>query len=453
LFIFEGGIKEQQEINLLIDRSILDDIYEGILIIDADFRVLHFNQRAKEITEYSKTEATGKRCYEVLKLSNCGDGCPVRGMLKKDQSFVDYQSELIRKDGHRIPISIRFSIWRRANGKFNGGIICIRDLPTRVNILELPEKSYSFQNIVTRNRRILEIFEIIPDISRTDASVLIQGESGTGKELFSQALHNLSHRQNGPLIKVNCAALPETLLESELFGYVRGAFTDAKKDKPGRFQMADGGSLFLDEIGDLSTSLQVKLLRAVQEKEFVPLGSTHSVSVDVRVISATNRDLERLVKEGRFRQDLYYRLNVIKLEIPSLRERPEDIPPLVEHFLRKLNERHNNKIYEISGKAMDILLHYSFPGNVRELENILEHAYILCKGTTITDVNLPSYLLGIEHELKKIDLRGNVMNDVTNKAILRMLNKHNWNRSKAAEELGIHRTTLWRKLRKIDSPN
>lgn len=431
------------------DKSILDDIYEGILIIDSNFRILHFNQRAKEITEYSKAEAIGKRCYEVLELINCREGCPVKGMVRKEQSFVDYQSELLRKDGHRIPISIRFSIWRKASGQFNGGIISIRDMPTKVNILELPEKSYSFQKIITRNRRILEIFEILPDISRSDASVLIQGESGTGKELLSVAIHNLSLRKNGPLIKVNCAALPETLLESELFGYVRGAFTDARKDKPGRFQMADGGTIFLDEIGDLSISLQVKLLRAVQEKEFVPLGGTNTVNVDVRVISASNRNIEQLVKEDRFRQDLYYRLNVIKLELPSLRERPEDIPPLVDHFLRKLNERQNRQIYEVSSKAMDILLHYSFPGNVRELENILEHAYILCKGTTITENNLPSYLLGIENELKKIDLRGNVMNDVTNKTIIRMLNKHNWNKSKAAEELGIHRTTLWRKLRRM----
>ncbi len=432
------------------DRSILDDIYEGIIIIDCDFRIVYFNPRANDITKYSKDEAIGRHCHDVLKLTNCREGCPVRGMVRKDQIFVDYQSELLRKDGHRIPISIRFSVWRKASGKFNGGIISIRDLPTKVNILELPEKSYSFQNIITRNKEILEIFEILPDISRTDASVLIQGESGTGKELLSLAVHNLSLRHDGPLIKVNCAALPETLLESELFGYVRGAFTDARRDKPGRFQLADGGSLFLDEIGDLSTSLQVKLLRAVQEKEFVPLGGTHTVNVDVRVISATNRNLEQLVKEGRFRQDLYYRLNVIKLEIPSLRKRPEDIPPLVDHFLRKLNERHNHQIYEISSKAMNILLHYSFPGNVRELENILEHAYILCKGTSITENNLPSYLLGIENELKKIDRRGNVMNDVANKTILRMLNKHNWNKSKAAQELGIHRTTLWRKLRRMD---
>lgn len=371
--------------------------------------------------------------------------------MRKDQSFVDYQSELLRKDGRLIPVSIRFSIWRKPSGQFNGGIISIRDLPARANILELPEKSYSFQNIITRSRRILEIFEILPDISLSNASVLIQGESGTGKELFAVAIHNLSLRHDGPLIKVNCAALPETLLESELFGYVRGAFTDARKDKPGRFQMAEGGSLFLDEIGDLSTSFQVKLLRAVQDKEFVPIGGTHTVNVDVRVISATNRNLEQLVKEGRFRQDLYYRLNVIKLDLPSLKERPEDIPPLVDHFLRKLSERHNRRIYEISRNAMDILLHYSFPGNVRELENILEHAYILCKGQSITDNNLPSYLLGIEDELKKIDLRGNVMNDVANKAILRMLDKHNWNKSKAAQELGIHRTTLWRKLRRINN--
>jgi PAS domain S-box-containing protein len=433
------------------DRSILNDIFEGIIIIDSNFHILHFNKRAKEITEFSEEEAIGKGCYEVLNLTNCKDGCPVRSMLKEGQIFVDYQSELLRRDGYKIPVNIRFSIWRKANGDFNGGIISIRDLPTRVNFLELPEKAYNFQNIITRNRKLLEIFEILPDVSRTNAPVLIQGESGTGKELFASAIHNLSPRRNGPLIKVNCGAIPETLLESELFGYVRGAFTDARRDKPGRFKMADGGSLFLDEIGDLSPSLQVKILRAVEEKEFVPLGGTQSIRVDVRIISATNRNLEQLVKEGRFRQDLYYRLNVIKFELPTLKERREDIPHLVEHFLKRLNNKHNRQISGISKRAMEILLNYSFPGNVRELENILEHAYILCNDNLITEHHLPSYLMGVDKELKKIDKGGNLMREVGNRTMLEILEKHGWKKMLAAKELGIHRTTLWRRLKRMEN--
>ncbi|MDY7033381.1 MAG: sigma 54-interacting transcriptional regulator [Thermodesulfobacteriota bacterium] len=429
--------------------SVLENMGEAILIIDPDFRVVYFNKRAEEITGLGKTEALGKYCYEVLRLTNCEDGCPANRMIEEGENFVDYSSELVLENHVPVPVAIRFSILKDSSGLLSGGIIAIRDLPTKYKFSRSPQSAYSFQKIISKNKRILEIFEILPDISKTDVSILIQGESGTGKELFANAVHKLSLRQKAPLIKVNCAALPETLLESEFFGYVKGAFTDAKKDKPGRFQLADGGTIFLDEIGDISSALQVKLLRAVQDKEFVPLGGTKTVKVDVRVISATNRNLEQLVKEGRFRQDLYYRLNVIKLELPALRERPEDIPLLVDHFIGKFNQKNQRGIKRLSSDALDVLLQYEYPGNVRELENILEHAYIFCKGDTILKANLPSYIMGIQGELERIDEGSNLIHRVETDTILSTLRRHNWNKIKTADELGIHRSTLWRKLKRM----
>lgn len=443
----------QNIINEISGDSVLENIGEAILIIDPEFRIVYFNKRAEEITGFLRIEALGKHCYEILRLYNCNGGCPVQNMIDKGESFVDYYSDVVRKDEMPIPVAIRFSIFKDKKRSLSGGIIAIRDMPTKYQFSDSPKSAYSFQGIISKSKRILEIFEILPDISRTDASLLIQGESGTGKELFANAVHNLSIRQKKPLIKVNCAALPDSLLESEFFGYVKGAFTDAKKDKLGRFQLANGGTIFLDEIGDISPSLQVKLLRIVQDKEFVPLGGTKTIRVDVRVISATNRNLEQLVREGRFRQDLYYRLNVIKLELPTLRERPEDIPLLVDNFIAKFNQRDQRNVENISSDAMEILLDYGYPGNVRELENILEHCFVLCKGNVITREHLPSYVLGIEGKMETVENSSNLINQVETNTILSTLKKHNWNKVKASEELGIHRSTLWRKLKRMDICN
>lgn len=447
--IEKSNIEKDSFLRGISGDSVLENMGEAIIIIDPEFKIVYFNKRAEELTGLEKAEAIGKHCYEVLRLTNCYNGCPANRMIEEGENFVDYSSELIGKNQVPIPVAIRFSILKNSARSLSGGIIAIRDLPTKYQFSKSSKSAYSFQDIISKSKRILEIFEILPDISKTDVSVLIQGESGTGKELFANAVHNLSLRQNSPLVKVNCAALPDTLLESEFFGYVKGAFTDAKKDKPGRFQLADGGSIFLDEIGDISPSLQVKLLRAVQDKEFVPLGGTQTVKVDVRVISATNRNLEQLVKEGRFRQDLYYRLNVIILELSSLRERPEDIPLLMDHFIRRLNRKNQRNIERLSPDAMEILMHYDYPGNVRELENILEHAYILCKGDVILKTNLPSYIMGIKNELERIETGTNLIHKVETDTILSALRRHNWNKIKAAEELGIHRSTLWRKLKRM----
>jgi len=433
--------------NGLSGEQILEQLGEGVLIIDRHFRIVYFNARAEQITLHPRGEALGRTCREILKLTNCQDGCPAMRARQEGQSVIDYEARVTTRLGRQIPIHIRFSVIREPGGEFSGGIITIRDMPSRSLGGEEPS-DYMFQGILSRNRRILQIFEVLPDVSRTDASVLIQGESGTGKELFATAIHNLSLRQKGPFIKLNCSAFPETLLESELFGYVRGAFTDARKDKPGMFQLAHGGTLFLDEIGDITQALQVKLLRVLQDGEFMPLGGTCPTRADVRIISATNRRLEELVKQGRFRSDLYYRLNVVKFQLPPLRERPEDIPLLTHHILERFRSRIQSSARGISPEAMALLQRYEFPGNVRELENILEHALIMCKEPLIQPHHLPSYLQGLERELETaMDTK---MREVQTRTILQVLRKHNGNKLKAARELGIHRTTLWRRLKELN---
>ncbi|MEJ5376102.1 MAG: sigma 54-interacting transcriptional regulator [bacterium] len=433
--------------NGLSGEQILEQLGEGVLIIDQHFRIVYFNARAEQITLHRRQDALGRTCREILGLANCQDGCPAARARQEGQSVIDYEAQITTRSGRQIPIHIRFSVLREPAGEFSGGIITIRDMPSRGAQGE-EAADYSFQGILSRNRRILQIFEVLPDVSRTDASVLLQGESGTGKELFATAIHNLSLRQKGPFIKLNCSAFPETLLESELFGYVKGAFTDARKDKPGMFQLAHGGTLFLDEVGDITPALQVKLLRVLQDGEFMPLGGTSPVRVDVRIISATNRRLEDLVREGRFRSDLYYRLNVVKFQLPPLRERPEDIPLLTRKILERFSSRLQSNARGISPEALALLQRYDFPGNVRELENILEHALIMCKEALIQPHHLPSYLLGIERELEAA--KDTKMREVETRTILQVLRKHRGNKLKAARELGIHRTTLWRKLKELN---
>jgi len=445
------NFEDESQIFKISDVQILENIGEGILIIDDDFRITYFNQKAVSLTGINREEAVGKHCYEILKLSNCEEGCPAQKMIDVGESIVDYRSFLRRSGPAAIPVEIRFSILRnRHNNGFAGGIITVRDLPSKYRELEGEDQLYSFQGIYSNDKHMLELFEILPDLGRSDASVLIQGESGTGKELFAAAIHNLSYRKNNPFIIVNCAALPENLLESELFGYVKGAFTDARQNKPGRFQLAHQGSIFLDEVGDIPFSLQAKLLRVVEERKFTPLGGTNVVKVDVRIISASNRELEHMVAAGTFRRDLFYRLNVVKLEVPPLRDRPEDIPILIKHFISQFNKKNYRTIEGVSTNYLEILKNYTFPGNVRELENIIEHAFVMCRGNKIRRDHLPSYLLRSsnkkESPIKSIE---HAFNQMEKEAILKVLERHQGNRSAAADELGMHRTTLWRKLRRM----
>jgi transcriptional regulator with PAS, ATPase and Fis domain len=334
-------------------------------------------------------------------------------------------------------------------GRVVGAVETFRDLSLIAELRKEISKGYTFQDIVSRSKAIAELLRILPDVAESEATIIIQGESGTGKELFATAIHDLSPRKKGPLIKVNCGALPETLLESELFGYKKGAFTDAKKDKPGRFKLAEGGTLFLDEVGDLSKGTQVKFLRVLEQKEYEPLGGTLTERADVRIVAATHQDLVSLVEKGDFREDLFYRLNVMKLEIPPLRDRREDIPLLIDHFIGKLNRKTGKQIRSVSKGAMRFMLEYSYPGNVRELDNIIEHAFILCKGIEIKVTHLPQYVLSSAGRgLSKGSVGIQRLEDLEKGVILEALEKHKGDRGQAARELGVHRSTLWRKMKK-----
>jgi len=339
---------------------------------------------------------------------------------------------------------------RDADGTLLGGVETFRDLSAMEELRKEISSHYTFEDIVGKHRAILEIFDILPDISESDSTVLIEGKSGTGKELFARAIHNLSSRSSGPFVAVNCAALPESLLESELFGYVRGAFTNATQDKPGRFSQAKGGTILLDEVGELPVSTQVKLLRVLQEKSYEPLGSVKSVQADVRIIASTNRDLAHMVRQGLFREDLFFRLNVLRIRLPELMDRRGDIPLLVNHFVARHAARTGKRIVGVSDDVLSFLMRYDFPGNVRELENIIEHGVVLCRGEVIEMEHLPTELFGNvptpRSTTETEDLKA-TRNQAERQAIIDALARHNNNRLQTARDLGMHKTTLWRKMK------
>ncbi|MBM4332940.1 MAG: sigma-54-dependent Fis family transcriptional regulator [Deltaproteobacteria bacterium] len=309
---------------------------------------------------------------------------------------------------------------------------------------------FDFSKIIGKSRKMQELFDTLSLVAPTDATVLLLGESGTGKELVANSIHHNSQRGNQPFIKISCAALPETLLESELFGHEKGSFTGAIARREGRFQLAHRGTIFLDEIGEMSPTTQTKLLRVLQEKEFEPLGSPRTVKVDVRVVAATNKDLTREVKEGRFREDLFYRLNVVPISLPPLRERKEDIPALAAHFFRLYRDKNQKGLKDISGKAMDLLMRYDWPGNIRELENCIERAVIMARGEVIAPADLPSHIqaLFVGRETQEFNLPSGISLEQVEKAlILKTLDDAGGNRSRAAEILGINRRTLQNKLK------
>ncbi len=309
----------------------------------------------------------------------------------------------------------------------------------------------SFQNMVSRSPAMQKVFNILPEVSQVQTTLLITGESGTGKELVAGSVHELSPRKNGPFTAVNCGALPDNLLESELFGYKKGAFTDAKKDKPGKFAQAENGTIFLDEIGDISPAMQVKLLRVLQEKVYEPLGSTESVEADVRIIAATNRNLPEMVKKGEFRQDLYYRIKVLTIDLPPLRKRKSDIPLLCRHFISIFNSRYKKSIKEVSDRALNILLSHDYPGNIRELENILEHSSIFCRGSIIEPEHLPSEISESETRGSAEEFLSDVgsLDELEAKFIKKVLDETSGSRKEAAQRLGIHKATLFRKMNKL----
>ena len=426
-------------------EAVIHSISDGVFTVDSQWRITCFNRAAEEITGVSRSEALGRRCYEVIKSNICKDACVIQYTIDTGRPVVNLMVYFTDKQGLQIPVSVSTALFRNKKGELIGGVETFRDLRRLEEYRKQIEKSYSFEDIISKSKKIRHILDILPTIAVNESSVLITGESGTGKELFARALHNLSERSRKPFIAINCGGFPETLIESELFGYEAGAFTGATKAKPGRFALAEGGTLFLDEIGDLPPLLQVKLLRVLQEKTYEPLGSIRSLKADVRIIAATHRNIEAMVAEETFRQDLYYRINVIKLEIPPLRERMEDVPLLIKHFIGRFPSILDKDISGISPEALNILMSYDYPGNVRELENIIEHGCVLCPGSLIRAKDLPDWL----RPPSKENGAASSLEEVEKQFIISVLTKNNWNRLAAARELKIHKTTLFRKIKKL----
>ncbi len=433
-------------------RTILESISEGVFTIDKEWRITCFNKAAENITGFRWGEAIGKKCYEVMHANRCTSGCLLKDTIEKGKDHFDQIINIINRQGRKIPLSIRTSVLKDEKGDSIGGVVTFRDLSMIEQLRKEILNQYTFQDIISKNKEILKIFSILPDIAESESTVLIEGPSGSGKELFARAIHALSSRKDYPLVTVNCGALPDTLLESELFGYVKGAFTDAKKDKPGRFALAEKGTIFLDEVGDLPLPMQVKILRILEDKEYLPLGGTISQKADVRIIAATNRSLSEMVKGGAFREDLFYRLNVIKISLPPLSRRREDIPLLVDHFIHRLNVKHGKNILGVNPEVLDLFMTYDFPGNIRELENILEYAFILCHGFEIQLAHLPPDLLqamNSEINLSEILPSGPLLRRTEAQIIIETLLKNKGNRKRTAQELGIDKSTLWRKMKRF----
>jgi len=424
---------------------ILDSINEGVFTVDLDWKITAFNRAAERITGVQREDAIGQACCDVFHASICENECALRRTFESAIPVVNATAHIISNKGMRVPIRISAAILRDDDGRAIGGVETFQDLSQVEQLRKELKARYTFEDIVGRSPVMIQLFEILPRIAESSSTVLIQGPSGTGKELFARAIHNLSPRRKKRFVPVNCAALPDTLLESELFGYKAGAFTDARRDHPGRFVLAHGGTIFLDEIGDISPALQVRLLRVLQERIVEPLGSVKPVPVDVRVVAATNRDLTELVRTGFFREDLYYRIRVVYLELPGLKQRREDIPLLIDHCVAKFNRIQGKDIAGLSPDAMSRLMEHDFPGNVRELENIIEQAFVLCRGGIIELHHLPP-------ELRPASSSGNdTFGPVSIRAmekslIIETLRRYRGNRKKAARDLGINASTLYRKI-------
>jgi len=423
-----------------------DSTSDGIFAIDADYRLIAINGSAERTLGVARAEVIGKPCHRVLRANICRECCALRYAMETGEPVIDMAVDLRDAEDRRVPVAISCNVLRDRNGRVIGGVETFRNLNWVRKLVEEVDHQHPFASIVTEDAHMRHIFEILPTIANSDSSVLVHGETGTGKNLIAKAIHNLSPRRRKPYVTVNCGALPETLLESELFGYRAGAFTDAVRDRRGRIAAAEGGTLFLDEIGDMPASAQVKLLRFLQDRTYERLGDDTPVTADVRVITATNRNLSQLVDEGVFRRDLYYRINVMNIELPPLRDRSGDIPLLVRHFLEKLSLNRRKHVTGLTPEALEILRNHDYPGNIRELENIVEHAFVLCPGATVELGHLPERLrIGAGHRTGP----GASLEDLEARFILDALARNAWNRQATARELGIHRTTLLRRIRRL----
>lgn len=428
---------------------ILESISDGVFTVDHNWEITSFNRAAEEITGIPREEAIGRHCWEVFRSNMCEHDCALKRTMEENKSFVSTSSYIINAQKKQIPITVSTSPLKDKNGKMIGGVETFRDISLVEELRRKLHAGFQVGDMVSNSPAMKKIFNILPPVAESDSTVLLEGETGTGKELAARAIHSLSPRRKKPFIAINCGALPDTLLESELFGYKAGAFTNATKDKPGHFAMAEGGTIFLDEIGDTSPAFQVRLLRVLEEREYQPLGSVKKEKADIRIITATNQDLRAMVETGAFRRDLFYRINVVRLLLPPLRERMEDIPLLVSHFINKQNSLRGKRIQGIDQEVLSALMGYSFPGNIRELENIIEYAFVLCPEGDIHLQHLPGCLSERPFLPSECKIDGNPMKSAEIKIITDALVRNRYNRKAAAADLGMHKSTLFRKIHKL----
>jgi PAS domain S-box-containing protein len=433
-------------------QAILNSISEGVMTLDKDWKIASWNQAAERITGFHREEVVGKECAKVFRAPLCRENCPVDRALSCGHPYQDVQVAIRNKRNEMVHLLVNAAPLYDADGHIIGGLETFRDISQNLWMHDELERHYGYKNIIGRSQAMQKVYEVISSLMTTDTTVLIQGESGTGKELIAKALHFFGTRGDKPFVAVSCSALPESLLESELFGHVKGSFTGAIRDHMGKFELANGGSLFLDEIGEISLAIQVKLLRVLEEREFQRIGDNKSVKVNIRLITATNKDLYKKVVDGSFRDDLYYRLSVFPVHLPPLRERIEDVPLLVGHFIEKFNKQMGRNIQGIANRVLEILEAYSWPGNVRELANAMEHAFVHCKGLLIHATDLPHHILNAAPapSIPKPPKAERNLGLMERELIVRELESANWKKSVAAKRLGMSRATLWRKMEKFD---
>ena len=429
-------------------EAILESISDGVFTVNREWIITSFNRAAEQITGIARDQALGRPCWEVLRSSMCESQCALGYTLQSGKPVIGKTCYIIDSQGGRIPISVSTAMLRNSRGELVGGAETFRDL-SEVEKLRLELKGgLSMGNMVSHSPSMQKVLQIIPAVAASTSTVLLLGETGTGKELLARTIHSLGPNKDAPFVAVNCGALPDSLLESELFGYKAGAFTGAERDRPGRFAQAHGGTLLLDEIGEVSQALQIKLLRVLQEKTYDPLGSSKPEKSSARIITATNQDLEELVQQKLFRQDLYYRINIVRIELPPLRHRKEDIPHLAQHFVDRFNRLQRKEVQGLTPEAASLFMAYDWPGNIRELENIIERAFVICSGGKIGIEHLPPELT-----LKDTDMPTDFQtakNILEARNIEKALEQAGNNKTKAARLLGMHKSTLHRKLKRLN---
>ena len=430
-------------------KEILDSLPEGVYVIDKEFKIRFVNKAGYELTKKNPDDLLGNVCTALCKSERCELGCPITEVLNSGKNVIDLESTIDDVDGNLILVIINASLLKNEQNDPIGGIISFKR-NKKYSFDDYSKSTDHFYGIIGKSKPMLDVFNLIKEISTSFATVLITGETGVGKELVANAIQKTSRRAKSPFVKVNCAVLPDNLLASELFGHVKGAFTDARQDRVGRFEYADGGTIFLDEIGEIPINMQAQLLRVIQDGTFERLGETKTRRTDIRIIAATNKNLEEEIANKTFREDLYYRLNVVPIHVPPLKERNSDLVRLVDFFINRHAKKYNKHINQIDDESMQILSNYDWPGNVRELENCIEYAIIRSKRDDfICSCSLPPLLRNNKKCNEKIPLNDIILDEKTS-MLLALLRQNNWNQAKVAEILGVNRSTIHRRLKKIN---